>query len=136
MGGAYDFTYLWVYDFLFWVGNVTLSQKKMSPRDEQVGLIEFCLVLSCLGVCIDTWRRADALSRGVMYRRKNLPHPRSENGGVFYDFTNLWFYDFPIWVSNLLAKKKERRRDGHFGFMQFRPPSPCVGKSNDTSQRA
>ena len=64
---------LWIYDVMILRLSservILLSQKKISPLDGQSGLVEFCLALSFLGVCIDTFRRAYDASRMTMYRR-------------------------------------------------------------------
>ena len=67
-------------DFRFWSTNFTHSKqdKSMWRPDDQVDIIEFFLVLSCLDVSIDTWGRGDAVSRRTTNRRRNRPLESSE----------------------------------------------------------
>ena len=73
---------------------------------------------------------------GPCIGEKTRPAEDKNGGGKLYDFTNLRFYDFPTWLGNLRARKKERRCDWEFGFMEFRTPFPAWGARKDTSKRA
>ena len=128
----YDFTNLWFYDFRFWASNFTHSKqdKSMWRPDGQVGLIGFLLGLSRLAVSIDTWRRANAASRRTAHRRKPDPRKfRIREVLRFYDFMNLWFYDFRFRSSNITRSEQDKsmwRPDGQVGLVEyFRGMSGC-----------
>ena len=125
-GKVYDITNMWVYDFPFWASTSTLAKEDESARwtrRPRWGLP--CLVMS-----VRMYRYLETrwwVTSGHVLANKP-PRRKIRKWVKLYDFTNLWFYDFLIWASNLRAQKKGRRCDGQFCFMEFRTPFPVWGR--------